>query len=80
MWVKTLFALWKAGKPVTVKCMERENDDEPYLEGGCVITSLERTDSAQDDSTYSISLENDGEPTTLDESAITENAAPGVGG
>lgn len=77
---KTLFALWKAGKPVTVKCMERDNSDEPYLEGGCVITSLERTDPAQDDSTYSISLENDGEPTILDESAITENAAPGVGG
>lgn len=77
---KTLFSLWKAGKPVTVKCMERDNSDEPYLEGGCVITSLERTDPAQDDSTYSISLENDGEPTTLDESAITENAAAGVGG
>lgn len=77
---KTLFALWKAGKPVTVKCMERDNSDAPYLEGGCVITSLERTDPAQDDSTYSISLENDGEPTALDESAITENAAPGVGG
>jgi len=38
----------------------------------CVIASLERTDPAQDDSTYSISLENDGEPTTLDETAITE--------
>lgn len=77
---KSLFALWKAGKPVTVKCMERENSDKPYLEGSCVITSLERTDSAQDDSTYSISLDNDGEPTELDEEAITENAAPGVGG
>ncbi len=77
---KSLFALWKAGKPVTVKCMERENSDKPYLEGSCVITSLERTDPAQDDSTYSISLDNDGEPTELDEEAITENAAPGVGG
>ena len=73
---RELFALWKAGRPVTVKCMERENSDQPYLEGNCVITSLERTDPAQDDSTYSISLENDGEPTTMDETAITEN---GVG-
>lgn len=69
---KSLFALWKAGASVEVKCMERESKT-PYLVGKCVIASLERTDPAQDDSTYSISLENDGEPTTLDESAITEN-------
>ena len=69
---KELFALWKAGASVEVKCMERESET-PYLVGKCVIASLERTDPAQDDSTYSISLENDGEPTTLDESAITEN-------
>lgn len=69
---KSLFALWKAGASVEVKCMERESE-APYLVGKCVIASLERTDPAQDDSTYSISLENDGEPTTLDESAITEN-------
>lgn len=68
---KELFAAWKAGKSVEVKCMERESE-EPYLAGLCVIASLERTDPAQDDSTYSISLENDGEPTVLDEGAITE--------
>lgn len=71
---KSLFALWKAGASVEVKCMERESET-PYLVGKCVIASLERTDPAQDDSTYSISLENDGEPTTLDESAITENTS-----
>lgn len=70
---KELLALWKAGKSVEVKCMERESSEKPYLVGNCVIASLERTDPAQDDATYSISLENDGEPTTLDESAITEN-------
>lgn len=70
-----LLALWKAGKSVEVKCMERENSDKPYLAGKCVIASIERTDPAQDDSTYSISLENDGEPTTLDETAITQNVA-----
>ena len=74
---KSLFALWKAGKPVTVKCMERENSDEPYLEGSCVISSLERTDPAQDDSTYSLSLESADEPTTLNETAITETT-PGA--
>ena len=68
---KALVAAWKAGKSVEVKCMERESE-KPYLAGMSVIASLERTDPAQDDSTYSISLENDGEPTTLDETAITE--------
>ena len=71
---KELFAAWKAGKSVEVKCMERESE-EPYLAGLCVIASLERTDPAQDDSTYSINLENDGEPTVLDESAITSAVA-----
>ena len=69
---KEFFALWKSGKSVEVKCMEREQSEKPYLAGKCVIASLERTDPANDDATYSISLENDGEPTTLDENAITE--------
>ena len=70
---KELFAAWKAGKSIEVKCMERESET-PYLAGLCVIASLERTDPAQDDATYSISLENDGEPTVLDETAITQDA------
>lgn len=72
---KTLFAAWKAGKSIDVKCMERENSEKPYLAGKFVISSLERTDPAQDDSTYSVSLENDGEPEKLDETALTEGAA-----
>lgn len=69
---KALMAAWKAGKSVEVKCMERESSDTPYLSGKFVIASLERTDPAQDDSTYSVSFENDGEPDTLDESALSE--------
>ena len=72
---KELFKLWKAGESVEVKCMEREAAEQPYLVGKCVITSLEETAPAQDDATYSVNLENDGEPTTLDEEAITENVA-----
>ena len=77
---KALYAAWKAGQSIEVKCMERENSDKPYLKGKFVIASLERTDPAQDDSTYTVNLENDGEPDTLDETAITENpeAAAGV--
>lgn len=70
---KELFNMWKAGKSVDVKCLERESSEHPYLAGKFVISSLERTDPAQDDSTYSISLENDGMPSTLDESKITDS-------
>ena len=69
---KALVAAWKAGKSVEVKCMERENSEKPYIKGKFVITSLDRTDPANDDSTYSVSLENDGEPDPLDETVITE--------
>ena len=59
-----LSALWGAGAAVTVKAFQREGDSNPYLEGCFVITSLEESSPAQDDATYSISLENNGEPTT----------------
>lgn len=70
---KSCLALIAAGQSVEVKCMERGSSDQPYLTGKFVVASLERTDAAQDDSTYSISLENDGE-VTFDENAITETA------
>ena len=69
---KTILSKWKVGQAVQAKCMERESED-PYLTGNFVITSLERTDPANDDASYSISLENDGE-VTIDESALTEEA------
>jgi len=67
---KILLGLWKEGKSVAVTCFERESDESPYASGNFVITSLEKTDPAQDDSSYSISLENDGE-VTIDESVLT---------
>lgn len=69
-----LMAIWKTGKAVQVMCMARELE-KPYLQGDFVITSLERTDPAQDDSTYSISLDNAGAPDTLDDSAFWEDNA-----
>lgn len=72
---KQLFKLWKAGEPVEVKCMERDSTEKPYLVGSCVITSLEESAPAQDDATYSLKLENNGEPSVLDDEAITENVA-----
>lgn len=74
-----LVGLWKAGQPVTVKCFERAESGgstapDAYLEGSFVITNVEMSAPAQDDATYSISLENNGEPTTLDETKLTEGS------
>lgn len=55
--------LWGAGQSVEVEAFKRGNDSAPYLQGKFVIASLEETSPAQDDATYSGSLENDGEPT-----------------
>lgn len=75
---KSCLALIAAGQSVEVKCMERGNTDKPYLSGKFVVASLERTDAAQDDATYSISLENDGE-ITFDETGITETTETEAG-
>ena len=54
--------LWGKGASVEVEAFKRENDTKPYVKGNFVIASLEQQAPAQDDSTYSGSLENDGEP------------------
>lgn len=71
---KESLALINAGESVEVKCKERgDTTDKYYLSGKFVITSLERTDPAGEDATYSISLENDG-PVTFNASAFTSPA------
>lgn len=54
--------LWGKGQSVEVQAFHRGEDTSPYLKGKFVITSLEETSPAQDDTTYTIQLENDGEP------------------
>lgn len=70
-----MMAAWKSGQPVKIKCMQRGESKKPYLAGSFIISSLERTDPAQDDSTYTINLDNNGEPDTLDETAFTNSTA-----
>lgn len=53
---------WGKGESVDVECFRRESDTQPYLKGKFIIASIEESAPAQDDATYSISLENDGEP------------------
>lgn len=64
-------AKWGVGQSVKVKAYQRGengvvetgNDaSEPYVEGNFIIASIEETSPAQDDATYSVTLENDGEP------------------
>lgn len=69
-----MMAAWKSGQPVKIKGMQRGESKKPYLAGSFIISSLERTDPAQDDSTYTINLDNNGEPDTLDETAFTDGA------
>lgn len=71
-----MMAAWKSGQPVKIKCMQRGDSQKPYLAGSFIISSLERTDPAQDDSTYTINLDNNGEPDTLDETAFTAGTDP----
>lgn len=54
--------LWGKGASVEVEAFKRGGDKTPYVKGNFVIASLEETSPAQDDATYSVSLENDGEP------------------
>lgn len=74
-----MLAAWKSGQPVKIKCMQRGESKKPYLAGSFIISSLERTDPAQDDSTYTINLDNNGEPDTLDETAFTDGTGPAGG-
>ncbi len=55
-------ALWGKGQSVEVKGFYRGGDTTPYVQGKFVITSIEESSPAQDDATYTVNLENDGEP------------------
>lgn len=65
--------MWGVGQSVEVCAYQRnetapgvttegQNADTPYVKGNFIISSLEETSPAQDDATYSGSLESDGEP------------------
>lgn len=71
---KDMLKLWKAGKSIECKGFERGNDATPYMSGKFVFTSLEESNPAQDDATYSVGLDNDG-VITIDETKIDYTAA-----
>lgn len=69
--------LWGKGASVEVEAFKRGEDTKPYVKGMFVIASIEETSPAQDDTTYSVSLESDGEPEVYPgKAAATTPAAP----
>lgn len=69
--------LWGKGDSVEVKAFKRGSDTTPYVAGKFVITSLEETSPAQDDATYTVNLDNDGEPDTYPGKTAASNPASG---
>lgn len=53
-----LLAAWAKGEPVEVKAFKRDTSSAPFITGKYIITSLECNAPANEDATYSISLEN----------------------
>lgn len=70
---------WGEGASVEVEAFKRGGDKTPYVKGNFVIASLEETSPAQDDATYSVSLENDGEPETYPGKDATATQATDTG-
>ena len=69
--------LWGIGRSVELSCFERDGDATPYLKGKFVITKVEETSPAQDDATFIVDFENDGEPEVYPGQDGT--ASPGTG-
>jgi predicted secreted protein len=67
-----LLAAWKEAKEVEVIALERGNATKPYLEGNFIITSIEESSPAEDDATYSISLESSGSPKTFEPENLSD--------
>lgn len=72
--LKSLLDLWKTGQPVTVTCVERGENAAPYVTGEFIISQLEAVAAAQDDVTYSGTLDNAGE-VTIDTTKLTNGVS-----
>ena len=70
-----MLKMWKEGKAIEVACFPRTGDAAPYVKGKFVITSLKESHGTNEDSKYSISLENSGEPEVFDESKFSPSPA-----
>lgn len=64
--MKELLAKWKVGEAVELKGFARGGDAAPYMSGKFLVSSLEETAPAGDDTTYSVTFDNTG-VVTIDE-------------
>ena len=67
--MKDLLAKWKEGATVELKGFARGGDAAPYMSGNFIISSLEESAPAGDDTTYSASFDNTG-VVTIDEAKV----------
>lgn len=67
--MKDLLAKWKVGSTVELKGFVRSADASPYMNGNFIVSSLEESAPAGDDTTYSATFDNSGE-VTIDESKV----------
>lgn len=64
-----ILAAWKNGSTIQLKLFARGNEDAPYASGNFIISSLEESNPAGDDATYSATFDNSG-PVTIDETKL----------
>ena len=67
--MKEMLGAWKVGGTVELKCFHRESDEKPYMSGNFIITTLEESAPAGDDTTYSATFDNSG-AVTIDETVV----------
>ena len=67
--LKALLAKWKKGEKVELKGFARGGDANPYMSGNFIISSLEESAPAGDDTTYSATFDNTG-AVTIDEDKV----------
>lgn len=70
--IKELLAKWKTGGVVELKGFARGGDATPYMSGKFIISSLEESAPAGDDTTYSVTFDNSG-AVTIDEAKVDGN-------
>ena len=73
-----LLKAWHEGKPVDLSLFSRGNTETPYYKGPFVISSLEQTAPAGEDTTFSATFDNAGAPVTFDEKKFDATTAGGA--
>lgn len=67
--MKDMLGKWKVGGAVELKGFARGGDATPYMSGSFIISSLEESAPAGDDTTYSATFDNTG-AVTIDEAKV----------